>query len=247
MVRRLVSNTLAVLVVLATTEQRLTDGGRAAGEYRPAPHWTLASPRSGSAAGVVHATGPSNCPLVVSLNPASPFIFTSVDQGVRFDIDGDSDPDRVAWTERASDVAFLALDRNADGAITSGQELISNRTLAGVRDAPHVLVRLAADAAGGGRRGALDARNPLYFKLSLWADANHDGISQPVELQPAHRALAQVGLGFQRHHLNDRHGNRIRHRGFVHVRTAGERDEIRSAEDEATRRRWMYEVCLASR
>lgn len=48
-----------------------------------------------------------------------------------FDVDGNGLPERIAWTPADAEVAFLALDRDGDGAITSGKELFGNYTLPG--------------------------------------------------------------------------------------------------------------------
>ena len=62
----------------------------------------------------------------------------------KFDVDADGDLDEVAWTEAGTDVAFLALDRDGDGRISSGQELIGDRTVPGARNGVRALTELAA-------------------------------------------------------------------------------------------------------
>jgi hypothetical protein len=169
---------------------------------------------------------------------------TAVEDGVLFDIDADGDLDRVAWTEPATDVPFLALDRDGDRRITNGRELIGDRTLPGVTNAPHALRQLA------GRFGSpalLDSDNPLFAKIRLWRDANHNGKSEARELHPAEEELSVIGLGYERHSRIDSHGNQSRFRGFVHVRTAPGRNMAASAEDDRIRRRYMYDVCLVAR
>ena len=70
----------------------------------------------------------SNSALVVPPNPRSSYALTSADPGEAFDVDADGDLDQVAWTEAGTDVAFLAVDRDGDGRISSGRELIGDRT-----------------------------------------------------------------------------------------------------------------------
>ena len=54
-------------------------------------------------------------PIVVALKGG--YKFTSAADGVMFDMDGDGVLQRTAWTYAGDDVAFLAQDRDGDGAI----------------------------------------------------------------------------------------------------------------------------------
>lgn len=56
------------------------------------------------------------------------FHLTSISDGVFFDIMGDGNPIKLAWTKANSGNAFLALDRNGNGRIDSGKELFGNFT-----------------------------------------------------------------------------------------------------------------------
>src|SRR6266481_206284 len=56
------------------------------------------------------------------------FRLTSAANGVLFDIRGDGHPVQIAWTAPGSHNAFLALDRNGDGKVSSGKELFGNFT-----------------------------------------------------------------------------------------------------------------------
>ena len=172
---------------------------------------------------------------------AQSYTLTAVEDGVLFDIDADGDPDRVAWTEAATDVAFLALDSDGDGEITSGRELIGDRTLAGVTNAPNALTELAAHP---GPLAMIDSDIPLFAMLRLWRDANHNGRSEASELRPADEELSGIGLGYGPHRRVDGHGNQSQFRGFVHVRTAPGKNRTTSGEDDRNRRRSMYDVCL---
>jgi hypothetical protein len=237
--RRLAAFVVAFLVALVIADHRLSDG-----ERHPSTRWfpeLWEADHHGDAAVSAH---PCARVMMLSLNPQSPYALTSIDRGVRFDIDADGDLDRVAWTERGSDVAFLALDRDLDGRITSGSELIGDRMVPAVTNAPNALMSLAYAAAGGATAQTIDSRSPLFARLLLWTDVNHNGISEPRELRPAQDVVSHVGLGYQRHHRKDRHGNQSRYRGFVSIRTALGPNEVRSADDNSRRTRSMYEVCL---
>jgi hypothetical protein len=67
----------------------------------------------------------ANSPLIVD-TARDGYRLTSVENGVRFDLNADGVAEQVAWTGRDSDDAFLALDRNGNGRIDSGAELFGN-------------------------------------------------------------------------------------------------------------------------
>jgi hypothetical protein len=56
------------------------------------------------------------------------FALTSADDGVYFDLNADGIPEKIAWTAPASDDAWLAMNRTANGLSDSGAELFGNRT-----------------------------------------------------------------------------------------------------------------------
>jgi hypothetical protein len=237
--RRFLVCLFAIAMTLAVAERRLSDGGR-----QPVPDPT---PELWEQA---HHTGPSNlsyCAMVTSVHRSDPYTLTAPDGGVSFDIDADGDLDQVSWTVPGSDVVFLALDRDENGRITNGGELIGDRTLRQVTNGPRALFELANEALGGEKQGTINSGNPLFSKLWLWADANHNGRSEDVELRPARDVVSDIGLGYERHHRKDRHGNQSRYRGFVHIRTDPGLNAISSAADDMRRRRPMYEVCLVTR
>ena len=132
-----------------------------------------------------------NSPLMVD-TARDGYRLTSVDNGVRFDLDADGVAEQVAWTRRDSDDAFLALDRNGNGRIDDGAELFGNHTPARP-DTPGVTtpngfeaLKFVESAAYGvsERNGVINARDGAFSRLLLWRDLNHNGISEPEELQP---------------------------------------------------------------
>ena len=236
--RRIVFWPAAVLTVIVVAEHRLSDS-RPGGAPEPAL-WDEA--RHG--AGPAPATERLVCKLALSIDRRSAYRLTSREDGVEFDIDSDGDVDRVSWTEPGSDVAFLAADRNHDGRITSGRELIGEFTMTGARTAPSALAALAHEQ-GGEVAGTIDPRHPFFFDVLLWTDANHNGLSEPKELRPAHEVLSAIGLGFGFHHRVDQHGNQSRHRGFVYVKGTPAPELARF--DDNGLRRPMYDLCLRTR
>ena len=240
------------LAILFVAEIRLSRSEPHPSEPPPLALWENAQPpgrpslspvvsQSGRGLTVTYAGPTTNCPTVISTDPHSRYTLTAVQDGVLFDIDADGDLERVAWTEPATDVAFLAFDQDGDGRITSGRELIGDRTLPGITNGVTALIRLATHEGTWGR---LDSDNPLFAKLLLWRDANHNGRSEPSELRPAGDELSAIGLGLQPERRLDSHGNQSRFRGFVHVRTGPGTNTPTSAQDDRARRRYMYDVCL---
>jgi hypothetical protein len=241
--RRGVLCVLAVLALVFLAEHRLSDGQPRGRSDPPREIW---GPVYHSNA-VMDATSAATCTLVLSLDSASTYTFTSADEGVRFDIDADGVLEQVAWTAAGSDVAFLAIDQNADGRITSGKELITRYSAPQANSAPNALLAHASEASLGGRYRLLDTGHPLFPRLLLWRDTNHNGSSEPSELRPAAQLVRNIGLGFQRHHRRDPHGNESRYRGFVHIRPELPFGNPPIREDDVRYRRWMYDACLVTR
>ncbi len=120
-------------------------------------------------------------PLVVDLD-GDGIELTGLAGGVDFDLWAIDRPQAVAWP--AADDGFLALDRNDDGAITSGAELFGN-TEGSWADGFEQLANL--DDNGDGMVSAADA---AFASLVVWRDANGDGESAADELI----TLAEIGV-----------------------------------------------------
>jgi hypothetical protein len=164
-----------------------------------------------------------NCPLIVD-TARDGYKLTSVENGVRFDLNADGVSEQVAWTRRDSDDAFLALDRNGNGQIDDGSELFGNYTPASA-DHPEITTANGFEALkfvetasyGPSRRDQLiDARDAVFSRLVLWRDANHNGISEPGELEPvASSGLRAIATEYRNSRRVDRYGNEFRQRSRV--------------------------------
>ena len=173
---------------------------------------------------------PCEAPTGSGGDSASPIIFdlardgyqlTSVADGVRFDLDADGLPELVAWTRTDSDDAFLALDRNGNGLIDDGGELFGNFSpalAAGPRfttpNGFEALRFIEGPSYGGGDRDErINGRDRVFGRLLLWTDRNHNGVSEPDELQSLARAgVLEVDTHYKTARRRDPHGNEFRQR-----------------------------------
>jgi hypothetical protein len=152
------------------------------------------------------------------------FRLTDPEHGVRFDLNADGIPELVSWTRAGSDDAWLAMDRNGNGVIDDGSELFGNQTPAypGTRDVTtpngfEALKFLESPAYGTSvGDGVLNANDAMFGRLLLWTDRNHNGISEPDELQPvADAGVSAIGTDYKLKRRVDRHGNQFRQKGRI--------------------------------
>lgn len=163
----------------------------------------------------------ANSPLIVDTKHNG-YELTSVAEGVSFDLDADGQLDRVAWTAADSDDAFLVMDRNGNGRIDDGTELFGNYTPAYNDDRRDITTANGFDAlkfletpsyGNSEPDGVIDARDAAFARLMLWRDRNHNGISEPDELEPlAESGLRAVHTDYQTSARKDRYGNEFRQR-----------------------------------
>lgn len=124
-------------------------------------------------------------PLVLDWNRDG-IITTSVAAGkgyVPFDIAARGQKRSLEWI--APSDAILCLDINGNGLIDDGRELFGSSTQIRLENgdtvtASHGFLGLAQHDVN--HNGLIDAMDPVFAKLLLWQDKNHNGISESVEL-----------------------------------------------------------------
>ena len=161
------------------------------------------------------AGGCGSSPILIDLSGND---FRLSNDPVSFDLDADGTAERTNWTAPRADVAFLALDRNGNGTIDDGTELFGDHTpLSTGERAPYGYVALAEydlNAHGGNFDGDVSPEDSVWPKLRLWIDRNHDGRSQPDELETLDQAgILKIRADYEASDRKDRFGNRFVARG----------------------------------
>jgi hypothetical protein len=177
-------------------------------------------------------------PILINVGGGD-FKLTNAANGVMFDFFGRGAARQMSWTDRLSNDAWLVLDWNKNGKIDSGREMFSNTTPEREpTDSPLGFTALAMFDTmpfGGNGDGSIDQCDPIFRKLRLWQDMNHDGISEPSELHSLPElGVESISLEYKESRRRDRWGNVFRYRAKVF------------GTNHSDLGRWAYDVVLLS-
>lgn len=183
---------------------------------------------------------PLSTPIVVDV-AGNGFDLTDSAGGVSFNLNNIGGSERVAWTNAASDDAWLVLDRNGNGTIDDGTELFGDVTPqtdppAGERKNGFLaLAEYDKSANGGNNDGVITSADNGFTSLRLWHDLNHNGISESAELKTLDAlGLTLIELDYKTSRRTDKHGNQFRYRAKV--------EDTRGAQ----LGRWAWDVYLVA-
>jgi hypothetical protein len=146
---------------------------------------------------------------------------------------------RVSWTKPDSDDAWLALDRDRNGTIDTGEELFGNLTpqpeppTGQPTNGFFALAEFDRPVFGGNGDRRIDRLDQIFRELRLWTDRNHNGLSESTELATLQVVgVAAIDLDYKLSNRQDRYRNKYRYRANLHSDTPGQIGK------------WVYDVLL---
>ncbi len=144
-------------------------------------------------------------PVVIDLD-GDGIELVNIARGVNFDLYGIGSQQAVAWVGK--DDGFLVLDRNGNGTVDNGSELFGNLDESFADGFEH-LAQLDRREFGGNQDGVVDAGDAAFAYLSVWRDADGNGVSAESEmLSLADLKITAVSLKAEKASLAS-NGNRI--------------------------------------
>lgn len=124
---------------------------------------------------------PPRDPLIIHLANTEKIDFTTLDEGVNFDLDNNNFKEKTAWTK--NDDGFLAIDLNGDGIINNGGELLGDRFIMpdGSISSKGFEALLSLDEDNN---NIIDKNDTVFDKLLVWVDSKNKGETDNNELTP---------------------------------------------------------------
>ena len=122
-------------------------------------------------------------PVVVDLD-GDGVEFSSLRDGIQFDVDGDGALEQTAWAGR--DDAVLVYDHDQDGDVTDRSEI----AFADYAEADGATDLEGLQSFDSNEDGSLDAGDAEFSKFGLWQDADGDGVVGDGELT----SLTEAGV-----------------------------------------------------
>jgi len=135
-------------------------------------------------------------PLVIDLNGDGVGL-VDADNGVQFDTDNDGELEQTGWADRND--GLLTIDVNGDGIINDMSEVVSahldHPDLAD-SDMPQSSLEVLA-MFDDNDDGVIDSQDSIFDQLSIWQDANQNGITDEGELLGlAERGITSIQLDY---------------------------------------------------
>ena len=156
--------------------------------------------------GADNVTYACTTPLVLVFDRGVAVRYARDDGMSHFDLSSaqDGSATRTDWPTAVT--PWLALDRDGDGRITSGEELFGSATRVGHGRARHGFEALAT--LDDNRDGRVDAKDRAFARLLVWRDGNADRASSPAELTSVvANGLEWIALSFRADARCDTRGN----------------------------------------
>ena len=154
-----------------------------------------------------------DCPLVLDLN-GDGIHTTGLDRAVSFfDINDDGFGDPTGWLLETSEDALLWMDQDNND-VASPREIFGSHMLlpaGGVAFNGFQALEVWDYAElGGDEDGVITKRDEVWKSLRLWIDRNHDGFSQPEEIERlGDRKIEELHLDRQHVHIPFPDGNSL--------------------------------------
>ena len=167
--------------------------------------------------GQAQSTPKQSDPLVLDLGNDGVQLSGAQD-GENFDINADGQVDRTAFV-RGND-AYLALDRNGNGAIDDGGELFGDQH--GARNGFEELARFDDN-----HDGLINRSDSVFDRLRLLYDRNNDGqVGRSEWATLAEQGIEAIDLRYQSgNRVDDSRGNALAERS-AYIRSNGQRGQV---------------------